>query len=232
MSDNDEFSRFLKRMGKKQHVVEGLVKRLGHFEAFIGDMSLEDVGEDEIMAYAESLNNDKSALKQNLRAVALYYKFAERPELGKLASNTREREISKTRDTGLRIKDIMGIDQGHASILAKYGIKTGPQLLEKGRTSGDRKKLAALTGIPLKNIEEYVNISDIGRIWAVKGIRARLYHDAGLDVERLADAESDLLYRILQEWVKETGFNGIAPLKKQLEFTIKEARKLEPVVEF
>jgi len=62
---------------------------------------------------------------------------------------------------------------------------------------------------------EIVKLSDLARIPGVKGVRARLYHDAGLDtVEKIAETPPEKILEITQEFVKETEFDGIAPLPK------------------
>jgi predicted RecB family nuclease len=50
--------------------------------------------------------------------------------------------------------------------------------------------LATQTGIPVEVVLELVKLSDLARLPGVKGIRARLYYDAGVDtVENLASFE-------------------------------------------
>jgi hypothetical protein len=61
----------------------------------------------------------------------------------------------------------------------------------------------------------------------VKSIRARLYYDAGVDtLDKMAKWNPDKLRTMLIDFVQRTGFDGIAPLPKEAEFTVNEARKL------
>jgi hypothetical protein len=90
------------------------------------------------------------------------------------------------------LKDFLGVAPAHVEKLARLGIKTADKLLSSGRTRADRAALALETGIPAKAIMELVKLSDLSRLPGVKGIRARLYYDAGIDcVEKLTawDAE-------------------------------------------
>ena len=89
------------------------------------------------------------------------------------------------------------------------------------------------TGLPLKVILELVKLSDLSRLRGVKGIRARLYYDAGFDtVEKLAGYDPENLRKELEDFVKRTNFNGIAPLPKEIVSTIEQAKKIKKIVEY
>lgn len=65
----------------------------------------------------------------------------------------------------------------------------------------------------------------------MKGIRARLYCDAGVDtVEKLASWDPQELREMLIKFVEETGFDGIAPLPKEVRNTVESARVIERIV--
>ena len=65
----------------------------------------------------------------------------------------------------------------------------------------------------------------------MKGIRARLYCDAGVDpVEKLASWDPQELREMLIKIVEETGFDGIAPLPKEVRNTVESARVIERIV--
>lgn len=72
----------------------------------------------------------------------------------------------------------------------------------------------------------------MSRIGAVKTIRARLYHDGGVDtVEKMAELEPEELWNLMIDFVERTGFDGIAPLPKEAEYTIESACKLPKIIE-
>ncbi len=82
-------------------------------------------------------------------------------------------------------------------------------------------------------ILEFVKLSDLSRIPCVKGVSARLCHDAGVDsVESMVRWEPDALCPRLVEYVQRTGFEGIAPRAKEAEFIVRTARKLPRFVGF
>jgi len=106
-------------------------------------------------------------------------------------------------------------------------------MLELGKTRIGRQKLSDKTGIPAEAILEFVKLSDLSRIEGVKNIRARLYYDAGIDtVEKMAKWNPEKLRTYLVEFVKTTGFKGIAPLPKETEHTVETAKKLPKFVEY
>ena len=123
------------------------------------------------------------------------------------------------------LKEFRGISPEHVKKLADIGIRNVKQMLEAGRTSGKRKELSAKTGVPIETVLELVKLSDLARLQGVKGIRARLYYDAGVDsIEKLAKWDPKELRVMIIKFVEETGFEGIAPLPKEAESTVAEAK--------
>jgi hypothetical protein len=131
------------------------------------------------------------------------------------------------------LKKFRGVDAEHVEKLAAAGIKTAGKMLAAGRTAEKRADLAQNTGIPEEAILELVKLSDLARLPGVKGIRARLYYDAGVDcVEKMADCEAEVLLALTAEFVERTGFDGIAPLPKEVSSTIANAKRLPQIVEY
>jgi len=221
MRNAEGFREYLKRKGKKSHVVEDLIRRCNGFEEFLHqrqESSIDDASKEDMLAF--------------LRAISLYYKFTSKPELSASASNLREQKISSTRKP-LKLKKFRGVNKKYIILLEKEGITNVDQMLEKGRTSHDRKELSKNTGIPLESILEYVKLSDLSRLEGVKDIRAKLYFDAGVDtLDKMASWNPEELQAHLIEFVKRTGFNGIAPLPKEVRNTVETAKKLPRIAEY
>jgi hypothetical protein len=117
--------------------------------------------------------------------------------------------------------------------LEAAGIKNVDQMLKAGRTANDREHLSQRTGIPRDSILEFVKLSDLTRLGAVKSVRARLYYDAGVDsVEEMARWDPAELRTMLVEFVERTGFDGIAPLPREAESTVAAAKRLPSVVKY
>jgi hypothetical protein len=130
-----------------------------------------------------------------------------------------------------RIRDFRGINPIIIAKLASLGIKNAGQLLSAGQTPEHRVKLSIQAGISHEEILELVKLCDLARLPGVKGIRARLYYDAGVDtVEKLAAYEPAILLAKTSEFVERTGFEGTAPLPKEVSSTIANAIKLPKVV--
>jgi hypothetical protein len=131
-----------------------------------------------------------------------------------------------------KLRDFRGLNPAHVAALEARGIKTAERLLAAGAKAEARATLAQETGIPEPAILEMVKLSDLARLPGVKGIRARLYYDAGVDsVAKMAAWEPEALLQMMAEFVAQTGFDGIAPLPKEVSSTIANARKLPTVVE-
>jgi hypothetical protein len=132
-----------------------------------------------------------------------------------------------------KLKEFRGVDDTHIAALEALRIKTAEQMLLMGRTREQRSDLAKQTGIPEEAIVELVKLSDLARLPGVKGIRARLYYDAGVDcIEAMAGWEPEPLRLMVTDYALTTGFDGIPPLPKEVSSTIANARKLPKVVEW
>jgi hypothetical protein len=145
------------------------------------------------------------------------------------AANLRAARIKRQ---PFKLSKFRGVDPQQIAVLKEKGIQNINQMLKAGKTAEMRQALAADTGIPLEKITELVRLSDLARIPGVKNIRARLYHDAGVDsVEKMAAWEPDALHMFMAGFVERTGFDGIAPLPGEVLFSINTAKKLPVIVE-
>jgi hypothetical protein len=111
------------------------------------------------------------------------------------------------------LKDFRGLDIEFAEILARHGIRNTVQLLGAGATQKDRRILAEQIGVPEPVIKEFVKLSDVARKPGVKGARARLYYEAGIDsVEKIANLELEEFRNQVIAYVNKSGFDGISTL--------------------
>ena len=141
--------------------------------------------------------------------------------------------MSTKKQNPFRLRDLRGVNPEHIARLEAIGIKKAGQMLLAGATPEKRNALAEEAGIPEGAILELVKLSDLARLPGVKGIRARLYYDSGVDcVEKLAAWEPQALLAMTAEFVEKTGFDGVAPLPKEVSSTIANARNLPKVVEW
>jgi hypothetical protein len=235
MQDVEEFGNFLKRSSKKDHVVDGLIKLCTVFEEFLRKTrkcSIDAAGKEDIVAFFDVVKDQKAQVSNYLRAISLYYRFKSKTELSALASRLREQRISSAKKS-FELSKFRGVNLVYADRLSAVGVRNVEQMLELGKTRVGRQKLSDRTGIPLEAILEFVKLSDLSRIQGVKGIRARLYFDAGIDtVEKMSDWNPEELRAYLVEFVDRTGFEGIAPLPKEVRCTVEEAKRLPTIVEY
>jgi hypothetical protein len=231
--DEQGFRQFLKRAGKQPPVVEGLVKQVRAFESYLVSKRLggvETAREQGIQNYAQAL--DPKEIKERMRGLALYFKFVGNTRLARLASDIREKEIAQTRQA-FKLREFRGVDLVQVAKLEAIGIVTVDDMLAAGKTRQARRQLAKRAGIPLQTILELVKLSDISRVGAIKSVRARLYYDAGLDTpEKFTRWEPEALREMLIEFVERTGFDGIAPLPKEIRNAITKARQLPKIVQY
>ncbi len=131
-----------------------------------------------------------------------------------------------------KLKDFWGVDPAAAERLAAQRIKTTEQMLAAGCSREGRAALAEKIGLPEPTLLELVRLSDLARLPGVKGIRARLYYDAGVtSIRQMAKCEPEALLRLTAGFVERTGFAGIPPLPKEVSSTIATARTLPIIVE-
>lgn len=233
--DTAKFRLFLTRFGKSPHVVEELTRQAAEFEAHLRARGLELSGAqaDDLSAYlAEAEAQRRGSSREKARALALYYQFAARPEIAQAASALREREVAKGRRV-FALRQFRGLDRAQLARLEALGVANVEQMLDAGRTPAMRRELAERADVPVEVILELVKLSDLARLSGVKGVRARLYYQAGADtVERLAAAEPEALLRRLAELVERAEFAGIAPLPLEVQHTLAAARQLPRLVEW
>jgi len=231
----DKFRRYLKRKGKKDHVVEDLVSRCNAFTEFLRKTrasNIDDATKQDMQAFYDTIKDKKGGVNNYLRAISLYYRFTSRSELADLAGNLREQRIGATRRP-FELRKFRGVSKEHARLLENEGIRYAHQMLERGKTPHDRRGLSKNTGVPLESILELVKLSDLSRLGAIKGVRARLYLDAGVDTpEKMAHWDPEELRTMLVAFVKRSGFDGIAPLPKELRNAVEKAKRVQRIVEY
>ncbi len=227
------FRQFLKKSGKKEHVIEELISQVRAFEAYLADkqhIGLDAANERDLQDYVKALAQGE--VKERMRGLALYYRFVENDRLARWASDIREQKIAKTRQS-FKLREFRGVSLEEVAKLEAAGIITVEHMLAAGKTPEARRQLAERMSISLQTILELVKLSDISRLGAIKSVRARLYYDAGLDTpDKFAQWEPEALRQMLVEFVERTGFDGIAPLPKELRNAISKARQLPKAVQY
>jgi hypothetical protein len=228
-----EFRSFLKRGGRSPSVIKRVIVHLKEYQGYLEsrNVTLDDAGDEELRSYVDWVERaPKSSAKTHLWALRYYYQFVENDDLEHLSNALRQERIQRK---PFALKDFRGVQSEHVKKLAAVGIRNIKQMLAAGKTPADRRALAEKSGVPLESILELVRLSDLARIPGVKGVRARLYVDAGVDsVEKMASWDPQELRAMVVEFVERTGFEGIATLPAEARYTIDHASKLPIIVSY
>jgi hypothetical protein len=229
------FRDYLRKQGKKHHVVQGLVHSVKLFENYLKkqDKEIRLTTQEDLLDYAASCESEKKdSARIRIRGAALYFGYIGNNEMAAIANGIRQAGISKHRSL-FRLKDFLGVNQAHISQLKTVGITDIAQMIENGKTPDARKKLARGTGMTVEDILELVKLADLARITGVKSIRARLYHDAGLDtLDKIALLDAAMLRKICTRFVTATCFPGVPPTLKEAAHTVTSAKALPRIVEW
>ena len=229
------FRTFLKRGGRSQSAIKRCVAYVKEFEQYLREhqdgKALDEAGFEELEGFVDWIESEPQAsAKGHLWGLRYYYEFAPNRAMRDLAGVLRQQRI---RRKPCALKGFRGVNPEYVAKLASVGIEDVEQMREGGRTPESRQALSEKAGVPLEAILEFVKLSDLARIPGLKGIRARLYHDAGVDtVERLAEWDPTELIAMLIAYVERTRFDGIAPLPKEARSAVAQAQKLPQVVEY
>ena len=230
--DQLEFKTYLKRNGRKATAIEQILTYLSeytvYFQSHYPDKEIEQTTPESLESYTSWLESETGAsASKHLWALRYYFDFIENQELSTLAGDMRAERIKRK---PFKIQNFRGVEPDTADKLAELDIENTDQMIDAARTPRLREALASKSGLPPETILELVKLSDLARLGAVRSVRARLYHDAGLTPEKIADWEPKALRAMLATWVEEHHFDGIAPLPKEVKHLVEDARKLPLLV--
>jgi len=226
------FRAFLKQQRRKDSAIEQIVHFVidyeTHYLLFYPGTSIDQTTTESLESYVSWLESEtEQKASKPLWGLRYYFDFIENKELSDLAGEMRVERIKRK---PFFIKKIRGVKQEYIAKLDALYIENIDQVLDEARTPKLRQELSKKAGIPLDAVLEFVKLSDLTRLRAVRSVRARLYHDAGLTPEIIAAWEPDELRTMLVDWVEKTGFDGIAPLPKEVQNLVKQARQLPKIV--
>ncbi|MGD2027799.1 MAG: DUF4332 domain-containing protein [Anaerolineales bacterium] len=239
----ERFFKFLKRGGRTDEVAERVIRLVQVFVEFqLGRIngSPRRAREEDLDAFIEFIDSEGDELPKHddiipsansyLWALRYYFRFLEIENLERYAGLLREARIKRK---PFDLKDFRGVDPEYIARLKEAGICNINQMLKAGKTPELRQALSLETGILEEAVLEFVRLSDLARIPGIKGVRARLYHDAGIDsVEKMAGMAADEILEITAKFVADSGFEGIPPLPAEVRYSIAKAQSLPKVVDY
>jgi predicted flap endonuclease-1-like 5' DNA nuclease len=128
-----------------------------------------------------------------------------------------------------RIDQVAGVGHKDATKLRKAGVRTSTRLIEAAAERKGRADLAALTGIDPRDIQLWVNHSDLLRVRGVGAEYAELLAAAGVDT--LRDLRRRNPTALLAKIIGLNGSNRVVqrlPTESMVEVWIEAARDLDP----
>ena len=230
--NTQEFHTYLKRTGRKTSAIQQITALvLGYqdfLQAYYPHRPMAESTPETLESYASWIESQpgESASKP-LWALRYYFDFIQEQDLSRLAGPMRAERIKRV---PVLLRDFRGVSPQVADTLFAHGLENIDQMLDAGRTPAQRQDLAIRTSLPLETILELVKLSDLARLGAMRRVRARLYHDAGLTPTSIATWEPQALGAMLVEWVEQHDFDGIPPTPKEVEHLVADARKLPILV--
>lgn len=231
--ETEEFKKYLKKKGKASSVTDRIIEMTGVFEDFLSEkrkgINIDDARPADLEEFLEWDSENLTSTKGHLWALVNYYKYKDNH---RMYTRTVELRKGRVKRRPLKLKKIVGVDRKHIEQLEKIGIKDVEGMLKEGATRRGRKEIAERTGLQEKVLLEYAKLSDLSRIPGVKGISARLYHDAGIyTIEKMAKRDPVKIRKIVMDYIDKSGFDGIPPTTGEVEFTVESAKKLPVVLE-
>jgi hypothetical protein len=231
-----EFYNYLKKTGRKFHVIERYQRFLSDFENFLctektiqnaKDADVEDL-KDFVEFYEQK---EKRSSRTVLYALMHYYKAISNKKMASFAQELREPK--KTKKLPFSLNQMLGIDPQYVKKLARLGIKTANQMIEAGKTKSQRLLLAQKTNITYEVILELVKLSDLSRIGYVRTKFTRLFYNAGIQtLVELSKWGVEELRSHLKEYIEKSGWEGIVPFPSDLSNYINDARSLPQVIDY
>jgi hypothetical protein len=232
---DEEFHAFLKKGGRSKSAIARCIRFVKDFENYLAanqdGKAISDANAEDLEGFINWIEKDpKASANTHLWALRYYFEFSNNEDLHYRAGVLREDRIQRT---AFPLRKFRGVNPDDIEKLEAIGIKNINQMLEKGRTPESRKELSQKSGISQEAILELVKLSDLARIPGIKGIRARLYVDAGVDtVEKLAACDPKAFREMIVEFVERTGFDGIPTLPAEARFSVEKAKELPKIVTY
>ena len=227
------FIQFLEKKKKSARSISSYTDLVQQYEAYLSEhkngKTIETARKKDLHDFEKWGEKNDLKINRYLWGIKEYYDFISKEAL-KLEANAMigERYLSL-----FTLKDFVGINQSYIKKLSKEGIKTAKDMLYAGLNKQKRKALSKNTGIPLEDILELVKLSDQARIGGHKKVRARLYHEAGLDtIDKMAACDPEEMRKRLADFIQKTGFKGIPPTPGEAQNTVTMAKYIKRLVQY
>jgi hypothetical protein len=225
--DERGFSEFMRKAKRTAGTIRRDLTFMKLFEDFLSsrNKTLDEAVPNDFQAFLDVVE-DKYKTFSNLSAIRHYYAYQ---------GNDRMRyaldELDYQRPQPYKLTRHLDVNPAHVKSLAAAGIKTSRELVQAGKTEGDRERLSAQTGIPYDNLLELVKLSDLSRKWGPK--RARLYYDAGYDTfDKVAEMAPEEFKESISKYVQKTGVDYAPPTSSEALSAVEGAKRRPRIVKY
>ncbi len=92
-----------------------------------------------------------------------------------------KREANSYFPKPIRLSSFPGVESRTIKKLESIDIKNSKQLFNRARSISEKNQLSSLTKIPIEELTELFQLSDLARLYGVGPVFARLIHDVGID---------------------------------------------------
>ena len=227
----ESFKKYLKQKRKKKSVINRNINTVQIFLNQQPDKKDTKITPSDIDKYVETIEKQGRSAKGFLYVMMNYFQYLEDEKMLSYVAEQRRTRTNKTRKK-FQIKDFLGVNQETVRKLNSVNIKNVDQILEQGRTSKQRQRIAQELGISEDEVLEIVCLSDLTRLGHVKRKLARLYYEAGLrsplEVSKYTPEE---LHEHFKSYIQSSGWDGMTPNLKDLENNIQNAKKLDKIID-
>jgi hypothetical protein len=228
-----KFIEFLEKKKKSERAINTYIDFVQQYEEYLVEhkkgKKIETAGKKDLHDFEKWGEKNNVKINRYLWGIKEYYDFISKEEL-KFEADAMigERYLSQ-----FKLKDFVGVKKSYIKTLSKEGITTAKEMLYAGLNKQRRREVSRITGIPLEDVLELVKLSDQARIGGHKKVRARLYHEAGLDtIDKMAACDSEEMRKILADYIRKTGFKGIPPTPGEAQHTVTMAKYLKRLVQY
>lgn len=217
----------MKKNKKSDRTIRGYVNSMKFYEKFLKnhqqvinpfDATLEDLKE-----FVEWGTEMGENVYRHLFAIRSYYEYKQLETMELTAQEWMEYIQNETR----KLREFPNADQASVKKLSTIGISTVNELLRAGDTPEKLQAICDKSGASEDSITELYKLANLSRLPGLKKVRGQLFYEAGLDtLSSIASLETEKVQKTLNDYVKDTGFNGSAPTLSEAEATVRMARFL------
>jgi len=153
------FIEFMQDAGRSNSTIQRYLVFMRLFEDFLTghSKSLDQAIPDDFATFLDVVE-PKYRYFSFISAVRNYYDFT-----GDDRMKYTLDELDYQRPQPYKLTRHIGAEPEYIESLASLGIKTSRELIQAGKTKGDRKRLSEKTGIPYEKVLELVKLSDLSR---------------------------------------------------------------------